>query len=105
VGDHAGSGNDRGTQSFLNVGFAVAAQAEFVVMIGDECLHLVQNRCGFGVSGILLLNMLSPVYCWLTTDCLVKRDHGPQARGAASFHATRRTLCDALVASEGRLCP
>jgi hypothetical protein len=36
---------------------------------------------------------------------LVKRDHGPQARGAASFHATRRTLCDALVASEGRLGP
>jgi hypothetical protein len=44
-------------------------------------------------------------YCWLTTDSLVKRDHGPQARGAASFHATPRTLCDVLVAFQGRLGP
>ena len=56
---------------------------------------------------------------------LVERDHGPPAEGAARFHTTRRTivmreaqgghfalaeideeihaLCDALIASEGRL--
>jgi hypothetical protein len=33
-------------------------------------------------------------YCWLTMDSLVKR-----------VHATRWTLCDALIASEGRLGP
>jgi hypothetical protein len=44
-------------------------------------------------------------YCGLTTDSLVKRKHGPPAGGPASFHATRWTLCDALVASEGRLGP
>ena len=44
-------------------------------------------------------------YCWLTTDSLVKRDHGPPAGGAVSLHATRWTLCDALVASQGRLGP
>jgi hypothetical protein len=44
-------------------------------------------------------------YCGLTIDSLVKGDHGPSAEGPASFHATRWTLCDALVASEGRLGP
>ena len=44
-------------------------------------------------------------YCWLTTDSLAKRDHGPPTGGAASLHATRWAVCDALVASEGRLGP
>jgi RNA polymerase sigma factor (sigma-70 family) len=31
-------------------------------------------------------------YCWLKTHFFVKRDHGPPAEGAASFHTTRWTI-------------
>ena len=54
-------------------------------------------------------------YCWLTTDSLVKRDHGPPAGGAASFscHAQdslRRLGCirRAVVpmkTEDRRVCP
>ena len=61
----------------------------------------------FGIqqgSGILFKHAFTR-YCALTIDSLVKCDHGPSAEGPVSFHATPWTLCDALVASEGRLGP
>jgi hypothetical protein len=39
-------------QSFLNTGFRSAAQEEFVIMNGDECLHALQRCPGFRVSEI-----------------------------------------------------
>jgi hypothetical protein len=48
-------------QSFLKAGFRSAAQAEFVVMNGDECLHRYK---GGGVSEFqeFFLKVLSPVH-------------------------------------------
>ena len=73
-------------------GFAVAAQAEFVVMIGDECLHLVTKPVRFRGFRNFIPKHAFTRYRRLTIDSLVKRDHGPSAEGPASFHAARWTL-------------
>jgi hypothetical protein len=41
-------------QSFLNAGFRSATQEEFVIMNGDECLHVLQRCPAFRVSRVLL---------------------------------------------------
>jgi hypothetical protein len=74
-------------------------------MIGDEALHPVTKAMGFQSFRNFVPKDAFTHYCWLTTDSLVIRDHGPPAGGSASLHATRWTLWDALVASEGRLGP
>jgi hypothetical protein len=75
-------------------------------MIGDGRVFIrVTNAVRFQGFRNFVPKDVFTRYCWLTIDPLVKRDHGPPARCAASFHATRWTLCDVVVASEGRLGP
>ena len=80
------------------MGFAVPPKVEFAVKIGDEALRVAWFQDFVPKDAFTR-------YCCLTTDSLVKRDHGLPAGDAASFAATRGTVCDALVASEGRLGP
>jgi hypothetical protein len=41
-------------------------------------------------------------YRWEETHFLVKRDHGPPAEGAASFHITRETIVGRAAQSHAR---
>jgi RNA polymerase sigma-70 factor (ECF subfamily) len=77
-------------QSFLNAGFRIAAQVEFIVMIG--VVIPLQRQPGFRVSENLFLNVISPAIIDETRNFFVERDHGPPADGAASFHTTRWTI-------------
>jgi hypothetical protein len=41
-------------------------------------------------------------YCWLKTQFVVKRDHGPLAEGAASFHTTCWTIVMGAAQSQAQ---
>ena len=100
-----------GIQTSLNTGFRGAAQVEFVVMIENESLHSLQRRRGCGVSGILFLNRLSasivairaPILC--ESAALLREAAGRTVSDPAEIDEEIHALCDALVASEGRLGP
>jgi hypothetical protein len=98
-------------QSFLNAGFRSAAQVEFVVMIGDEGLHPVTKAAGFQSFRNFVPKDAFTRYCSQKTQFFVKRtallreEVGRRVSDPAEIDEEIYALCDALVASEGRLGP
>jgi hypothetical protein len=57
--------------------------------MGDQSLHPITKAAGLRSFRNFVSKHVFTRYCWLKTYFFVKRDHGPPAEGAASFHTTR----------------